>query len=41
MGNAIRAIVDQGLQRAEVMIKGPSRKRDATLQTIGREVLCD
>ncbi|KAI5677290.1 hypothetical protein M9H77_08240 [Catharanthus roseus] len=29
--NAIRTIVDQGLQRAEVMIKGPDLKRDVAL----------
>ncbi|KAJ0579239.1 putative ribosomal protein S11 [Helianthus annuus] len=27
--NAIRAVVDQGMQRAEVMIKGPGLGRDA------------
>ncbi|KAK8362651.1 hypothetical protein V6Z11_A03G117200 [Gossypium hirsutum] len=36
MGNVIRAVVDQGMQRAEVMIKGPSLERDATLQAIRR-----
>ncbi|CAN6454654.1 unnamed protein product [Victoria cruziana] len=34
--NAIRAVVDQGMQRAEVMIKGPSLGRDAALQAIRR-----
>ncbi|PHT94657.1 30S ribosomal protein S11, chloroplastic [Capsicum annuum] len=29
--NAIRTVVDQGMQRAEVMIKGPGLGRDATL----------
>ncbi|KAM3304047.1 hypothetical protein P3S67_015079 [Capsicum chacoense] len=29
--NAIRTIVDQGMQRAEVMIKGPDLERDAAL----------
>ncbi|MBA0855917.1 hypothetical protein Goshw_021137, partial [Gossypium schwendimanii] len=33
-GNAIQAVLDQGMQRAEVMIKGPSLKRDATLRAI-------
>ncbi|PWA73526.1 ribosomal protein S11, plastid (mitochondrion) [Artemisia annua] len=32
--NAIRAVVDQGMQRAEVMIKGPGLGRDA-----GRKLL--
>nr|AEX37338.1 ribosomal protein S11 [Arbutus unedo] len=36
VGNAIRTVVDQGMQRAEVMIKGPGRGRDAALRTIGR-----
>ncbi len=35
-GNAIRAVVDQGMQRAEVMIKGPDLGRDATLRAISR-----
>ncbi|KAK8323848.1 hypothetical protein V6Z11_A12G264200 [Gossypium hirsutum] len=35
-GNAIRAVVDQGMQRAEVMIKGPSLGRDAALRAIRR-----
>ncbi|KAK8628500.1 hypothetical protein V6N13_009088 [Hibiscus sabdariffa] len=35
-GNAIRAVVDQGMQRAEVMIKGPGLGRDATLRAIRR-----
>ena len=35
-GNAIRTIVDQGMQWAEVMIKGPSLGRDATLWAIRR-----
>ncbi|XP_040952780.1 30S ribosomal protein S11, chloroplastic-like [Gossypium hirsutum] len=30
-GNAIRAVVDQCMQRAEVMIKSPGRGRDAAL----------
>ncbi|PHU30250.1 30S ribosomal protein S11, chloroplastic [Capsicum chinense] len=29
--NAIRIIVDQGMQREEVMIKGPGLRRDAAL----------
>ncbi|MBA0796296.1 hypothetical protein Gohar_007074, partial [Gossypium harknessii] len=33
-GNVIQAIVEQGMQRAEVMIKGPSLKRDAALRPI-------
>nr|YP_010287076.1 ribosomal protein S11 [Hydrocharis chevalieri]UKT61154.1 ribosomal protein S11 [Hydrocharis chevalieri] len=32
--NAIRTLVDQGMQRAEVMIKGPGLGRDAVLRTI-------
>nr|YP_010312915.1 ribosomal protein S11 [Nyctocalos pinnatum] len=32
--NAIRTVVDQGMQRAAVMIKGPGLGRDAALQTI-------
>nr|QWY88656.1 ribosomal protein S11 [Lovoa swynnertonii] len=35
-GNAIRAVADQGLQRAEVMIKGPGLGRDAALRAIRR-----
>ena len=35
-GNAIRTAVDQGLQRAEVMIKGPGLGRDAALRAIRR-----
>ncbi|XP_048227581.1 30S ribosomal protein S11, chloroplastic-like [Ricinus communis] len=35
-GNAIRTVVDQGMQRAEVMIKGPSLGRDAALRAIRR-----
>nr|AMQ10368.1 ribosomal protein S11 [Sonchus maritimus] len=35
-GNAIRAVVDQGMQRAEVMIKGPGLGRDAALRAIRR-----
>nr|QXI86353.1 ribosomal protein S11 [Gentiana producta] len=34
--NAIRTIVDQGMQRAEVMIKGPGLGRDAALRAIRR-----
>ncbi|PPD66783.1 hypothetical protein GOBAR_DD36344 [Gossypium barbadense] len=34
--NAIRAVVDQGMQRAEVMIKGPSLGRDTSLRAIRR-----
>nr|YP_009912566.1 ribosomal protein S11 [Ficus beipeiensis]YP_009939176.1 ribosomal protein S11 [Ficus tikoua]QLJ53845.1 ribosomal protein S11 [Ficus beipeiensis]QNV47482.1 ribosomal protein S11 [Ficus tikoua]UVW82310.1 ribosomal protein S11 [Ficus beipeiensis]UVW82394.1 ribosomal protein S11 [Ficus beipeiensis] len=33
-GNAIRAVMDQGMQRAEVMIKGPGLGRDAALRAI-------
>ncbi|KAD1547174.1 hypothetical protein E3N88_23827 [Mikania micrantha] len=36
--NAIRAVVDQGMQRAEVMIKGPGLGRDASLRAIRRSV---
>jgi small subunit ribosomal protein S11 len=32
--NAIRTVVDQGMQRAEVMIKGPGLGRDAALRAI-------
>nr|YP_009659781.1 ribosomal protein S11 [Lythrum salicaria]QCR99589.1 ribosomal protein S11 [Lythrum salicaria] len=35
-GNAIRTVVDQGMQRAEVMIKGPGPGRDAALRAIRR-----
>lgn len=35
-GNAIRAVMDQGMQRAEVLIKGPGLGRDAALRAIGR-----
>nr|YP_009673242.1 ribosomal protein S11 [Actinidia callosa var. henryi]YP_010027205.1 ribosomal protein S11 [Actinidia rubus]QHE50005.1 ribosomal protein S11 [Actinidia cylindrica]QUI76865.1 ribosomal protein S11 [Actinidia hubeiensis]QUI77210.1 ribosomal protein S11 [Actinidia cylindrica var. cylindrica]QDF42658.1 ribosomal protein S11 [Actinidia callosa var. henryi]QOS04197.1 ribosomal protein S11 [Actinidia rubus] len=35
-GNAIRTIVDQGMQRAQVMIKGPGLGRDAALRAIRR-----
>lgn len=35
-GNAIRTIVDQGMQRAQVMIKGPGPGRDAALRAIRR-----
>nr|YP_010535178.1 ribosomal protein S11 [Dischidia australis]YP_010538457.1 ribosomal protein S11 [Dischidia griffithii]QXO87687.1 ribosomal protein S11 [Dischidia parasita]UYA97171.1 ribosomal protein S11 [Dischidia australis]UYC32468.1 ribosomal protein S11 [Dischidia griffithii] len=34
--NAIRAVVDQGMQRAGVMIKGPGLGRDAALRAIRR-----
>ncbi|TYJ37027.1 hypothetical protein E1A91_A05G348000v1 [Gossypium mustelinum] len=34
--NAIRAVVDQGMQRAEVMIKGPGLGRDTSLRAIRR-----
>nr|YP_009169910.1 ribosomal protein S11 [Viscum album]YP_009407217.1 ribosomal protein S11 [Viscum coloratum]YP_009862087.1 ribosomal protein S11 [Viscum ovalifolium]ALD84721.1 ribosomal protein S11 [Viscum album]ASA46136.1 ribosomal protein S11 [Viscum coloratum]QKV09912.1 ribosomal protein S11 [Viscum ovalifolium] len=33
---AIRTVVDQGMQRAEVMIKGPGLGRDASLRSIRR-----
>nr|YP_010521893.1 ribosomal protein S11 [Isodon enanderianus]UXP78462.1 ribosomal protein S11 [Isodon enanderianus] len=33
---AIRTVVDQGMQRAEVMIKGPGLGRDAALRAIRR-----
>ncbi|KAG4118659.1 hypothetical protein ERO13_D11G030050v2, partial [Gossypium hirsutum] len=36
VGNAIRVVVDQGRQRAEVMIKCPGLGRNATLRTIRR-----
>nr|YP_009435701.1 ribosomal protein S11 [Lobelia thermalis]ATG25702.1 ribosomal protein S11 [Lobelia thermalis] len=32
--NAIRTVVDQGMQRAEVLIKGPGLGRDAALRAI-------
>lgn len=35
-GIAIRTVVDQGMQRAEVMIKGPGLGRDAALRAIRR-----
>nr|YP_009581314.1 ribosomal protein S11 [Enemion raddeanum]QBK49379.1 ribosomal protein S11 [Enemion raddeanum] len=34
--NAIRTVVDQGMQRAEVMIKGPGLGRDGALRAIHR-----
>ncbi|KAH0446999.1 hypothetical protein IEQ34_024167 [Dendrobium chrysotoxum] len=34
--HAIRTLVDQGMQRAEVMIKGPGLGRDAALRAIRR-----
>nr|YP_010417326.1 ribosomal protein S11 [Arisaema decipiens]USF11881.1 ribosomal protein S11 [Arisaema decipiens] len=34
--DAIRTVVDQGMQRAEVMIKGPGPGRDAALRAIRR-----
>ncbi|KAK8696230.1 hypothetical protein V6N13_001366 [Hibiscus sabdariffa] len=40
-GNAIRAVVDQGMQRAEFMIKGPGLGRDATLRAIRRSGRAD
>jgi small subunit ribosomal protein S11 len=36
VGNVIRTVVDQGMQRAEVMIKGPGLGRDAALRAIRR-----
>ncbi|CAI8586071.1 unnamed protein product [Vicia faba] len=33
-GNAIQTVVDQGMQRADVMIKGPGLGREATLRAI-------
>nr|YP_010216263.1 ribosomal protein S11 [Gentiana zollingeri]UBR43106.1 ribosomal protein S11 [Gentiana zollingeri] len=36
VANAIRTVVDQGMQRAEVMIKGPGLGRDAALRAIRR-----
>lgn len=38
-GNAIRTVVDRGMQRAEVMIKGPGLGRDAALRAIRRSGL--
>ncbi|MCR2847994.1 30S ribosomal protein S11, partial [Weizmannia coagulans] len=35
-GEAIRTVVGQGMQRAEVMIKGPGLGRDAALRAIRR-----
>nr|YP_009486661.1 ribosomal protein S11 [Bauhinia binata]YP_009487006.1 ribosomal protein S11 [Lysiphyllum hookeri]AWB12884.1 ribosomal protein S11 [Bauhinia binata]AWB13229.1 ribosomal protein S11 [Lysiphyllum hookeri] len=35
-GDAIRPVADQGMQRAEVMIKGPGLGRDAALRAIRR-----
>nr|YP_010420142.1 ribosomal protein S11 [Nanocnide japonica]USG53611.1 ribosomal protein S11 [Nanocnide japonica] len=35
-GNAIQTVVDQGMQRAEVIIKGPGLGRDAALRAIRR-----
>nr|QKK52416.1 ribosomal protein S11 [Shehbazia tibetica] len=35
-GNAIQAVVDQGMKRAEVKIKGPGLGRDAALRAILR-----
>lgn len=34
--NLIRTVVDQGMKRAQVMIKGPGRGRDGALQAIRR-----
>nr|YP_009092714.1 ribosomal protein S11 [Eustrephus latifolius]AIR12547.1 ribosomal protein S11 [Eustrephus latifolius] len=34
--NAIRTLVDQGMRRAKVLIKGPGRGRDAALRAICR-----
>ncbi|KAL2940296.1 30S ribosomal protein S11 chloroplastic [Bienertia sinuspersici] len=36
VGNAIRTVVKQGMQRAEVMIKGPGLGGDAALRAIRR-----
>lgn len=36
VGNAIRKVLEQGMQRAEVMIKGPGLGRDAALRAIRR-----
>ena len=38
-GNAIRTVTDQGMQRAEVMIKGPGLGRDAALRAIRRSAI--
>nr|YP_010473791.1 ribosomal protein S11 [Corydalis pseudoimpatiens]UVH68004.1 ribosomal protein S11 [Corydalis pseudoimpatiens] len=35
-GNALRPVVDQGMQQAEVRIKGPGLGRDAALRAIFR-----
>nr|UEX91672.1 ribosomal protein S11 [Silene flos-cuculi] len=35
-GDAIHTVVEQGMQRAEVMIKGPGLGRDAALRAIRR-----
>ncbi|KAK8498322.1 hypothetical protein V6N13_092678 [Hibiscus sabdariffa] len=40
-GNAIRAVVEQGMERAEVMIKGPGLGRDAALRAIRRSGQAD
>nr|YP_009705084.1 ribosomal protein S11 [Morina longifolia]YP_010586892.1 ribosomal protein S11 [Morina chinensis]YP_010882273.1 ribosomal protein S11 [Morina nepalensis]UFR81949.1 ribosomal protein S11 [Morina chlorantha]QFQ34292.1 ribosomal protein S11 [Morina longifolia]UZZ44977.1 ribosomal protein S11 [Morina chinensis]WID87187.1 ribosomal protein S11 [Morina nepalensis] len=34
VGDAIRTVVDQGMKRANVMIKGPGLGRDAALQAL-------
>ncbi|GJV36914.1 ribosomal protein S11 [Tanacetum coccineum] len=39
--NVIRAIVDQGIQRAKVMIKGLGLGRDAALRAIRRSVIME
>nr|YP_010464180.1 ribosomal protein S11 [Valerianella locusta]UUL71532.1 ribosomal protein S11 [Valerianella locusta] len=36
VGAAIRTVVDQGMKRADVMIKGPGLGRDAALRAIRR-----
>nr|YP_009705537.1 ribosomal protein S11 [Valeriana officinalis]YP_010464096.1 ribosomal protein S11 [Valeriana fauriei]QFQ35232.1 ribosomal protein S11 [Valeriana officinalis]URQ21606.1 ribosomal protein S11 [Valeriana officinalis]UUL71448.1 ribosomal protein S11 [Valeriana fauriei]WRH31266.1 ribosomal protein S11 [Valeriana fauriei] len=36
VGDAIRTVVDQGMKRADVMIKGPGLGRDAALRAIRR-----
>ncbi|KAL3565176.1 hypothetical protein D5086_033222 [Populus alba] len=36
VGNTIQIVADQGMQRVEVMIKGPGLGRDATLRAIRR-----
>nr|YP_010626399.1 ribosomal protein S11 [Vesalea mexicana]YP_010626476.1 ribosomal protein S11 [Vesalea occidentalis]QFQ35308.1 ribosomal protein S11 [Vesalea coriacea]QFQ35383.1 ribosomal protein S11 [Vesalea floribunda]QFQ35461.1 ribosomal protein S11 [Vesalea mexicana]QFQ35539.1 ribosomal protein S11 [Vesalea occidentalis]WBK17458.1 ribosomal protein S11 [Vesalea mexicana] len=36
VGNAIRTVVDQGMKRAGVMIKGPGRGRSTALRAIRR-----